>query len=277
MPELPEVETVRSTLKRLVINHRIENVEILYSSIVEDDDQMFKRCVEHQTIKDILRYGKYLIFVLENQCFISHLRMEGKYLYEDENAPISKHTHVIFHLDKNKKLSYHDVRKFGRLKLVDYKNYMLEQPLCKLGKEPFDIATLDFYKQLRKITKPIKVTLLDQSIICGIGNIYANEILFASFISPYTRACDLSKMEVKRLIENSVIILNEAIRQGGTTIRSFSSNGIHGLFSQELLCHDKEGKECPRCHAKIKRDVIVGRSAYYCPHCQIKKRKRVIK
>lgn len=266
MPELPEVETVRRTLQNFILDKTIESIDVYYDKIIDGDTQTFINVVSSQTIKDIDRYGKYLIFILDNDAFVSHLRMEGKYHIVKSGTPITKHTHVVFHLDDGHDLHYIDTRKFGRLQLVDKKTYKEVLPLCKLGKEPFDISYEELYQKLHKCSLPIKSALLDQRIMCGIGNIYANEICFRIGIDPRTKASRLSKKRVQELLEASVEVLHKAIAQGGTTIHSFDANGIHGLFQVELNVHTKD--ICPKCQTPIKKIMLNQRGTYYCPRCQ---------
>lgn len=137
MPELPEVETVRRTLKNFVLNKRIISIDVIYPKIIEDDIEEFKNKVCNQVINDIDRIGKFLIFKLDDVAFVSHLRMEGKYHYVNRDEPLNKHDHIVFNLDDGKQLRYNDTRKFGRMKLVSLDNYANELPLSKLGPEPF--------------------------------------------------------------------------------------------------------------------------------------------
>ncbi|MGN1182830.1 MAG: DNA-formamidopyrimidine glycosylase [Faecalibacillus sp.] len=264
MPELPEVETVKRTLENYIIGKKIKDVHFLYPQMIDGDCQQFKDAVIHQTFRKIDRVGKYLIFQLDTVAFVSHLRMEGKYLICQQDDPISKHDHVIFDLD-DQQLRYNDVRKFGRMKLVDHDEYKKQLPLCKLGPEPFDAYYKDIYKQYKKRTIPIKTALLDQSLMAGIGNIYANEICYAMHLNPQTAVNKLTQKRVQELIDVSRNILNSSIQQGGTTIHSFSSNGIDGLFQVQLKVHGK--KQCPLGH-DIKKIKINGRGTYYCPVCQ---------
>lgn len=265
MPELPEVETVRRTLKNFIMDREIVDVHFLYPPIIDGDCQTFKEQVIHQKFQDIDRVGKYLIFKLDTTAFVSHLRMEGKYFICSKYQQLSKHDHVIFDLDDGSTLRYHDVRKFGRMKLVDYHLYKQQLPLNKLGPEPFEADWKYVYQQLKKRNIPIKTVLLDQSLMTGIGNIYANEICFQMHLHPQTPANRLSKKRVQELIIVACDILNRAIEQGGTTIHSFNSNGIDGLFQVQLQVHTKE--TCPLGH-DIKKIMVHGRGTYYCPVCQ---------
>lgn len=265
MPELPEVETVRRTLKNFIINDIIQGVDVYYDKIIDGDTDEFIQAVSHQTIRDIDRVGKYLVFLLDDVAFVSHLRMEGKYHIVEKDEPLTKHMHVSFHL-KDKDLRYIDTRKFGRIQLVDRYFYKQKLPLSKLGDEPFDIDSKKLYEKLHQSSLPIKTALLDQSIMCGIGNIYANEICFLMKLDPRTKASRLSKKRVEELKQASIDVLNKAIAQGGTTIHSFDANGIHGLFQVELNVHTK--KKCPVCQGEIKKIMVHQRGTYYCPQCQ---------
>ena len=266
MPELPEVETVRRTLKQFILNQTIEGIDVYYDKIIDGDTHDFIQCFQHQTIKDIDRYGKYLIFCLDHDAFISHLRMEGKYHIVSPSIPVDKHTHVVFHLSNGQDLRYIDTRKFGRMKRVSLDHYLDELPLQQLGKEPFDIEPEELYQLLHQTSLPIKSALLNQSIMAGIGNIYANEICFLMHIDPRAKASRLSKKRVEELKNISVDVLSRAILQGGTTIHSFDANGIHGLFQVSLHVHGQ--KICPICQGKIKKIMLNQRGTYFCPHCQ---------
>lgn len=276
MPELPEVETVRQTLRNFVLHHTVQNVEVLWPNIVEGEIERFKTVLQGQKLLEIDRKGKYLIFLFDNIAMISHLRMEGKYLYEPSDTPIEKHSHVIFHLDNKMDLRYHDVRKFGRLALVAKEDYLHSLHLAKVGEEPFDLDAATLKALFTNCRQPIKTALLDQSKIAGLGNIYANEVLFRAGIHPLSLACDLSLVRLQKILDTSCEVLNEAIAKGGTTIRSFSSNGIHGLFALELDVYGKENEPCCRCGATIVSQKINQRTAFYCPKCQklIRKRKK---
>lgn len=265
MPELPEVETVRQTLRQFVLKKEIQSIDVYYDKMIEGDTQEFINAVTHQTIQEIDRVGKYLVFILDDIAFISHLRMEGKYHILPSNHPCDKHTHVVFHMG-DEDLRYIDTRKFGRMQLVDKWYYRQQPPLSQLGKEPFDIDEEELYQRLHHTTLPIKTALLDQSIMCGIGNIYANEICFLMHIDPRSKANRLSKKRVKELKEVSIDVLKRAIAQGGTTIHSFDANGIHGLFQVQLNVHGQ--KECSICHGEIKKIMLNQRGTYYCPKCQ---------
>lgn len=269
MPELPEVETVRRTLKNFIIGKEIKDVVVNYDKIITGDTEQFVRAVKGQTIRDIDRVGKYLIFILERDVFISHLRMEGKYNIIETNKPVNKHEHITFRFDDGTELRYHDTRKFGRLELADLENYRRDLPLSKLGPEPWDAKPQVVYERIHRSSLPIKSLLLDQSIMAGIGNIYANEICFAVRIHPKTPGKRISRKRIAELVEAAKVILEKAVDQGGTTIHSFDANGITGLFQVQLQVHMQ--KVCPVCHGEVTKEMVGGRGTYYCRCCQKKR------
>ncbi len=272
MPELPEVETVKETLKRLVIGKKIIGVTVNYSNIIEYPNvQLFKKEIINQTINDIKRRGKWLLFDLDNYYLLSHLRMEGRYFYKNKNDEHLKHEHVIFNFSDETELRYLDSRKFGKMHLLEKKDAYNQKPLNELGLEPWDDnLTISYLKEKYKNKKiPIKTVILDQSIIVGIGNIYADEILFLSNINPLKKASLLNDDELLNIIKYTKEILEKAILNGGTTIRSYeSSEGVHGKFQQNLLVHNRENENCPNCKNKIIKIKVGGRGTYYCPSCQ---------
>ncbi len=274
MPELPEVETVRNTLKKNVLNREIVAVEIYYPKIIRNiSPESFQALLVGQMIKDIERRGKYLIFILTDFILVSHLRMEGKYnLMQAEE--VSKHEHIVFRFSDGFSLRYDDVRKFGTMDLYPlmsleelYKTPALYNVSCDVFEKCFSFD--EFYEKLKKTNRAIKTTLLDQSIISGIGNIYVDEVLFMRRIHPLVPASDISKDQAKDIIENTKKVLQKAIDLGGTTIKSFtSSHSISGLFQNELLIHTKT--HCPVCNREVTKIKVNGRTSYICEHCQKK-------
>lgn len=272
MPELPEVETVVRGLRSKVVGRIIKKVNIYYENIIEYPDVCsFQEKIKNQKINEINRYGKWIIFVLDNYYLLSHLRMEGKYFLKPKGSTLEKHEHVSFVLDNDMELRYMDVRKFGKMQLIEKENINKIGPFLEMGLEPWDkkLNTLYLKEKFLRKKLPIKSCLLDQRIIVGIGNIYADEILFLSKINPLKEANSLSLEELERIIDNTKLVLEKAIEKGGTTIRSYTSlNGIHGLFQQELYVHSKEGQKCLICGSDILKIKLGGRGTYYCPKCQ---------
>ena len=195
MPELPEVETVRATLEAQLQSKVIEDVEVLWRKIVDQELDEFKR-ICHQRIIQYDRYGKYLLFRCEDVTLIVHLRMEGKFYILEDEKPYDKHVHVIFKLDNGQYLQYHDTRKFGRMKVVDNDQVDDYLQLKSLGKDAIDetIDSLELYQKWHPKKIHLKKMLLDQSFLAGIGNIYADEICFSCGLDPTSRVYDLSKI-----------------------------------------------------------------------------------
>lgn len=272
MPELPEVETVKETLKKQVLDKKIVQVQVYYKNMIEmPHSDLFVKNLIGETIVDIKRRGKWIMFELEHYFLLSHLRMEGKYFIRNIDSAPLPHEHVCFTFSDGTTLRYVDTRKFGRMYLLEKDNIEQVKPLCDLGKEPFDKSLDEKYlkEKYKNKTIPIKSALLDQSIIVGIGNIYADEILFLSKISPLKSAKKMTKKERKAILHYTKEVLQKAITLGGTTIRSYtSSEGVHGKFQNELFVHNHEKEPCPVCKTSIIKIKVGGRGTYYCPLCQ---------
>lgn len=266
MPELPEVQTVVDTLANQIKNDTIVEVKVLYDNIINGSVEEFKKRLVNEVFLEFHRRGKFLVFKMTSCYLIVHLRMEGKFYITDQEV-FSKHIHIGFKLKSNRYLSYHDVRKFGRLEIV---NHLTDSAsLNRLGLEYSDSRLTSSY--LKKIfshkSVPIKTVLLDQSIITGIGNIYANEILFDAKINPSTKCNQLSTIKCQKIINSTRKILDEATAMGGTTIRSYTSSlGVNGLFQQKLMVHQQS--ICKTCQRPITKIKINTRGTYYCQHCQ---------
>lgn len=272
MPELPEVETVKRSLTLLVKDKIIKSVDIYHNNIIEYPSvEEFKTNIINQKINKLERYGKWLIFVLDDYYLLSHLRMEGKYFCKTASETLSKHEHVVFKFKDDTELRYMDVRKFGKMHLIKKKDITKIGPLIEMGLEPWDDKlTNEYLKEKYKNKKlPIKTTLLDQGIIVGIGNIYADEILFLSKINPLKQSNTLNNKELNLIIKYTKEVLANAIEKGGSSIRTYTSvDGVHGLFQQELYVHTKKGEKCQFCSTIIEKTKVGGRGTYYCPTCQ---------
>ncbi|MCI9040441.1 bifunctional DNA-formamidopyrimidine glycosylase/DNA-(apurinic or apyrimidinic site) lyase [Dubosiella newyorkensis] len=275
MPEAPEVQTVLSTLE-----HQIKGVKILKAKIYHEklsanmEAETMCKSLKGQSIESFFRIGKYLGFETQDYDWICHLRMEGKfYLMDAIPEPKDKHIHAIFTLADGRYLCYHDTRKFGRMYLYPKTQDKASLPCFqKIGKDYLEMSGHELYEKTRKIKREIKFVLLDQSIMAGIGNIYADEILFASRLDPRTPANHLDEHDCDEIVAQTKRILQGATRAGGTTIRSYTSSlGVSGRFQLELKAHKQEGKECPICKGTIEKIKVNQRSTYLCPHCQKRK------
>ena len=276
MPELPEVENVRKSLLTLVKDRVIENVQVFWPRLIDTDQDLmaWTSLLKGQVIEDVLRRGKYLVFELSDYYLVSHLRMEGKYLFFENGITKrlnNKHTHVIFDFLDGSQLHYNDVRKFGRFQLMnknDLQTFFVER---KLGPEPiekeFDLSK--FVRQLSAITKPIKTALLEQKLVVGLGNIYVDEVLFKARIHPGRQAKSLSKKEIVNLHQIIIEVLAQAIQAGGSTIRTYKNSlGEDGNYQHYLLVYGKNGQPCPNCGLEIKKIKLGGRGTHFCSNCQ---------
>lgn len=273
MPELPEVETIKNTLKRFVIEKTIDHVSVLWPRIIKhpDDVEQFNHILMGQTIRDIKRKGKFLLFQLDEYVLVSHLRMEGKYSVHPSEDPIDKHTHVVFTFTDGDTLHYNDVRKFGTMHVYQKGDELEHKPLNQLGPDPFDETfTLNyFYTKLKRTGRAIKPVLLDQSIVAGLGNIYVDETLFRAGVHPLKKASKLTKKETASIRNAAIATLNEAVIQGGTTIRSYvNGQGEMGMFQQELFVYGQEDHACKRCGKPIVKMKVGGRGTHLCISCQ---------
>ncbi|WP_428958706.1 bifunctional DNA-formamidopyrimidine glycosylase/DNA-(apurinic or apyrimidinic site) lyase [Levilactobacillus brevis] len=273
MPELPEVETVRRGLTRLVQGATIAHVEVRYPKMVTPDADVFTAELISRKIERIDRRGKYLLFRFSGDLtMVSHLRMEGKYDVQPEGSLISKHTHVIFHLTDNRELRYTDTRKFGRMQLVPTgEETTLAPSLGKLGPEPTaETLTLAYMvKIFGKSHKVVKPFLLDQTRIAGLGNIYADEVLWLSKINPLTPVDTLTPSQLSELRQNIIDEMALAIGGHGTTVHSFSTAfGEAGQFQNQLHVYGREGEPCERCGTELVKIKVAQRGTHFCPHCQ---------
>ncbi|WP_126425554.1 DNA-formamidopyrimidine glycosylase [Brevibacillus marinus] len=273
MPELPEVETVVRTLRKLVTGKRIERVSVFLPRIIRrpDDVEEFASLVAGQTIQAIERRAKYIKFLLERDVLLSHLRMEGRYGLYRQDDPVEKHTHVIFHFTDGTELRYRDVRQFGTMDLFPRGQETQEGPLAKLGPEPLDEQfTPQLFRRMLKGRKTkIKPLLLNQEFLVGLGNIYVDEALFRARLHPERIAGELKPKEVARLHESIVATLTEAIRQGGSSIKSYvNGQGEMGMFQQSLHVYGRKGEPCTVCSTPIVRFELGGRGTHMCPKCQ---------
>ncbi len=270
MPELPEVETVRKVLLKRVGGKEIIDVRVIYPKVVENSPLAIE-LIKKQRINDIKRRGKWLIFELDDYFLLSHLRMEGRYNYRKKDEPLLKHEHITFLLDDQTELRYYDTRKFGRMELVSKKDYAKHPKLQALGPEPTQLTFAYLKERYQKKNLPIKTVLLDQNIFVGVGNIYADEILFLSKINPLKKAKDLTDEEIQKIIANTNFVLMKAIKLGGTTINTYMpEEGISGHFQNELFVHTKKDESCQICQTSISKIKVNGRGTYFCAKCQKK-------
>ncbi len=266
MPELPEVETIKNELLPHVLNRTIKSVDVFWDRMVKQPSvKDFKKQVVGQKITALSRRGKYLFFHLSGgNVLVMHMKMTGSLVM---NSKDTKYARAVLYLDNGKAVYFHDPRKFGKMWLEKDTKTVISQ----LGPEPLDkdFTPAALEKILSKRTAPIKPILLDQSIIAGIGNMYADESLFAARIHPEKPANKLTRVEVNRLHAAIQSVLQKALKNKGASVRNYiRPDGAPGAAHEEFNVAHGVGKNCPRCHTPIQRIVVRGRGTYFCPKCQ---------
>ena len=270
MPELPEVETIVRGLKRTVLGKKIKAIKIVPSRVLQNKPGYFKQNLIGLKIIGVERRGKNIILLLSSgNLLLIHLGMTGNLIYLKKPAPLKKHDHLNIEFSDKSQLRYNDPRKFGKFKLVKSSQIENIKDLKSLGPEPLELSKNDFVKLVQRRKGRIKSTLLNQKFIAGIGNIYADEVLFEAKIHPEERACNLSSNRLKKLHQAIQKILKKAIKSGGSSIDNYLDvEGRKGLFQLQHKVYGKKGMPCLRCGIKIKRIVVNQRSSYFCPECQ---------
>jgi len=271
MPELPEVETIRRILEPAIKGKTIKDIRVFRAASVLSGAAEFQSSLRGETFLSVSRKGKFLLFHLANdKVVISHLRMEGKYFEGHTGEPVEKHDVLIYDFVDGSDLRFNDVRKFGIIILSSEERYLQEPPLSTLGKEPWDLSVNELFAGLqKKRIEPIKEALLDQTLISGLGNIYDDEVLFASKINPRTPASQITLKQCERILLESRRVLSEAILYGGSTIRSYHpKEGVNGQMQTKLLAYGQGNKPCSVCDFPLRKISIGGRGTVYCPRCQ---------
>ena len=288
MPELPEVEVVKKSLERNILNLIIKKVKIKDTNLRYKVDKIGLSKLIGKKITKIERRSKFLIFEIgKTYRLLVHLGMTGKFFFTDNKdnkfktsfyyflnyKKDQKHDRVIFVLNNNSKLIYNDVRKFGFIKIYSSNSITKSQHLTHLGPEPLEKNWNFSYlkKYVYRRERSIKNILMDQKCVSGLGNIYVNEILFLSRIKPVRQANKLKNFEIEKIIKFSKKILKNSIKLGGSTIKDFSSeNGKKGDFQQHFKVYGKEDQDCSNidCNSRIIRTVISNRATFFCKNCQ---------
>jgi formamidopyrimidine-DNA glycosylase len=273
VPELPEVETVARGLREVLPGRRIVSVRLGKTDFI-DDPSLLEQELPGGTITGIRRLGKFLLLDLEprkspaeESSLLIHLGMTGKISVCPPETPVPPHTHVFLALDDGRELRYNDVRRFGRMALLA--NGAHERVLGGLGLEPLEVSAEEFRARIQSRKSRIKALLLDQGVLRGIGNIYADESLWRARIHPEKIGARLHDDELRRLHRAVQSILREAIRLRGSSISDYVDlDGGRGEFQQKHRAYQHDGKKCFRCGAIIRRIIVAGRSSHFCPHCQ---------
>jgi formamidopyrimidine-DNA glycosylase len=280
MPELPEVETIKRGLSKFIIKKKLTKTTILCA-------KSFVGTPVTGTVKAIRRFGKALIIDLDNgKSLMIHLRMTGQLIYDGKERFAAGHpsdnfidelpnkqTRVILEFDSGS-LFFNDQRKFGFIKAIDTNQVEQDAFIKKLAKEPWQMSSDEFYEKLQKHkNSPIKAVILDQTIICGLGNIYADESLFMSKIHPATKAGALTKKEASTLLSMAAKAMDTAIASGGSTMKDYvKADGTKGDYLDKFAqIFNRTGKPCLVCGTKIEKIRVAGRGTHICPNCQRRK------
>lgn len=280
MPELPEVESIKNQLQKYLEGHKIVAVKVNYAKKLEGD---INNIIDTKII-NIRRFSKALAIDLDNSySILVHVKMTGQFIYRGPNLKnppeISKkvvggvpgkHTHLIFNLDKGGVLYFNDYRKFAWEKVIPTEMVLEEKYVRSLGPEPMGGLTLQTFKGIiAKSKKAIKVLLMDQTKISGVGNIYANDALYLACINPKRSANSLNPNEINKLFKSITDVLKQGVKYGGASELAFvTPDGTDGEYQNHTLVYGREGEPCKKCDSKIEKIKLAGRGTYFCPKCQ---------
>jgi len=284
MPELPEVETVARGLRKAILGRRIVSLHLGKSDFI-DDPAALEAHLPGRTIDAVERYGKFMLLRLSEAeekkngnpallqvqtgaALLVHLGMTGNLAPYTAERELEKHTHVCMQLDDGRELRYTDPRRFGRMAYLEGETLAAE--LRRFGADPLEVGVEEFVKRIRARNARIKALLLDQSVLRGVGNIYADESLWSAKIHPARRGKRLSKEQAETLHRVLRNVLQKAILMRGSSISDYlDAEGMPGEYQRRHRAYGREGKSCYRCKAKIRRITVAGRSSYFCPKCQV--------
>lgn len=281
MPELPEVESMRLQLEKLLTGHKIKDVKIRNPKTFSGNPKN----ICGGKVLGVRRFGKVSVVDLDNgYSVLTHVKLTGQYIYRGPNLKNPKdlskkvtggipgpHTLVIFELDRGGVLYYNDVRRFGWIRVEKTKDVEKEKFIVKLGPEPFKDLTPEIFKNiLCKSGRPIKIVLMDQEKMGGVGNIYANDALWLAKISPRKPAKEIESGEAEELYKAIITVLKAGLKYGGASELAFvTPDGTEGKYQNHTLVYGHEGEPCDRCHkARFEKFFLGGRGTYWCPNCQ---------
>lgn len=277
MPELPEVELVIKSLNRLIKNRKIISAELLRERLAPfNSPEEFAKRLENTTINTVTRRGKHILIQLDNQyTLMVHLRMSGRFLFLSFESENPKFTHAVFYFQDESRLVFSDQRHFGFMRIIKTSELNETKELKKLAPEPFseEFSNKYFREMLKTSTRTLKEFLLDQTKVCGLGNIYAAEAMFLARINPQTPANKVSAVKANRLHKFIREVLAESIEHGSTmNVNPENIDGSYygGGYENHWRVYNQEGEPCQTCETKIKRLKQGGRSSYFCPKCQRK-------
>jgi formamidopyrimidine-DNA glycosylase len=271
VPELPEVETVVRDLRPLLTGRSVASVRVSKHALRRPWSRAWSARLAGRRVEEVRRRGKWIVVTLDgDSALVFHLGMTGQLTVADAAEPTADHTHLVIGLDDSRQLRFRDVRRFGSATLFPDAaalGHFFEE--SGLGPEPFDLDAAAWRGVLRRTERCLKAVLLDQRVVAGVGNIYADESLFEARLHPGRTASSLSAAEADRLRRAVVTVLTRAIDRRGSTIRDYvGGSGRRGGYQDEFRAYQRTGQPCPRCGTPIAGLRLAGRSTHYCPKCQ---------
>jgi formamidopyrimidine-DNA glycosylase len=271
VPELPEVETVVRDLRGPLVGRRLTTLAVSRKALRRRWQPRWKKVLLGRRVMAVERRGKWIILDLEGPILLVHLGMTGQFTFVAAAETRQDHTHLVFGLDDgDHELRFRDIRRFGSATLFPDRQRVEEFFLAGgLGPEPFLLESGYWRKCLARTVRNLKAILLDQRIVAGVGNIYADEALFEARLSPRLIGKDISTRQAERLRSAIVTVLERAIAKRGSSIRDYvGGSGLMGEYQNEFRVYGRVGEPCPRCRTAIERTRLAGRSSHYCPNCQ---------
>ena len=273
MPELPEVETVVRDLRPLLVGRTFTKIEVGKKALRRKWSRAWDAKLLGKCVQGIRRRGKWIVIDLLEPSLLVHLGMTGQFTVAAADKPREAHTHLVFTLDNANELRFRDVRRFGSVTLfptlVHVDQHFVEK---RLGPEPFDLHAKSFHASLKRTKRNLKAILLDQTIVAGVGNIYADESLFEARLPPTKFGNEITPKQAELLRNAIVKVLTRAIDQRGSSIRDYiGGSGLKGRFQDEFRAYGRTGAPCVKCETPIEKITLAGRSTHFCPRCQGKR------
>lgn len=271
MPELPEVETIVRDLRPALVGRCIAAVRAGRKPLRKPWSARWRTLLVGQCVHAVRRRGKWIILEVESErALVFHLGMTGRLTVSARNERVPAHTHLVFKLDNDSELRFNDIRRFGSATLLDGVEALQRFfEKSRLGPEPTDLDPAWWRQRLAATQRCLKAVLLDQTVVAGVGNIYADESLFEARLHPVRIASTITRAEAGRLRKAIVTVLDRAIDKRGSSIRNYvGGSGLKGNYQNEFRVYGRTGECCPRCPTPIERVRLAGRSTHFCPRCQ---------
>ena len=270
VPELPEVETVVRDLRPRLVGRTIRGLEVSGKALRTAWSEGWAKRLRRRTVRAVERRGKWILVDLDTPWLLVHLGMSGQFTVVDADQPRQSHTHVVFALNDGRELRFRDVRRFGSVACFDRRDDIEAVfTSSKLGPEPFGLDRAYWRERLTSTDRCLKAILLDQTVVAGVGNIYADESLFEARLAPTQLGRETTPKRADALRRAVEKVLLRAIARRGSSIRDYvGGSGSRGGYQDEFRVYGRTGKPCPRCATAIERIRLAGRSTHFCPECQ---------